>query len=116
MTTEMEITEKQRQWQEKHDAEQAAFVRKMNDFFFFWRACGNKACRRARACCGEEPALCLMRNWRPLPETDRVWMRALAMAAFDGHVGPTGVDIADAALERYVALRDEGLRGGGGGS
>src|ERR1700674_73778 len=98
-----EMTPEQKRWQERHDAEQESFYRGLNTFIHFWTTCGDRSCRRARACCGESYA-CFERNWRPMPEGDKVAVRAAIKALAEGHAPAEAARIAEAEAARFAAL------------
>jgi hypothetical protein len=50
-----------------HNAAKAATQRLYCDVLDLWRGCAEKKCRRHLRCMGE-PAGCLMRGWRNVPE------------------------------------------------
>lgn len=50
---------------------------------------------------------CFMRNWPPMPEGDKVWVRAALKALVQGRAPAEAVDIADGELARFAALGAE---------
>jgi hypothetical protein len=107
-----EQTPQQKQWQERHIAEQATRDR-LIELFRFWDACSNKRCRRLRGCAGE-PSACLMRHWRAAPEELKAWFRARFNALEAGHEPVEAARIAEKELARVAALRANGGMSGGG--
>jgi hypothetical protein len=107
-----EQTPQQKQWQERHLAEEAAVYRKLNDFLQFWAACPDKRCRRRRGCAGD-PNVCFLPRWRAVPEEDRAWFRAVLIALDAGHDPAQAERVADEEMARRAALlANVGVSGG----
>ena len=106
-----EMTPQQRRWQERHDAEEEASRRKVNDIFQFCTVCSDKRCRRERACRGDCHA-CFLRWWPHVSEESKIEFRAAIKALVDGHTPAEALRIAAAEVARVAALRGErGLSG-----
>jgi len=80
---------------------QAAFAKRRdgvrritNDYFEFWRLCGEKRCQRVSRCAGDSHA-CFERWWPVTPERHKVYFRAAIKAINAG--APSEQDVARAA-------------------
>ena len=71
----------------KAAADRDAGLRELCSRLRFWTVCGDKGCKRARACAGKAEA-CFARHWPLVPETIKVGVRAFIKASAAGMSKP----------------------------
>jgi hypothetical protein len=94
---------RQERWQQRESAERELFYRNLNTLLHFWTTCANRQCRRERACCGARIA-CFDRNWDPMPEADKVCLRAALTALCEGRPPAEAARIGMEEHARFAAL------------
>jgi hypothetical protein len=89
---------------EQNERECNAMFRHITTALMFWRACGNRACRRAQGCRTGDAAACFRRFWPHLPEEHRIRFIATVKAQNEGHSAAEAVRIAEARVAAWEEL------------
>lgn len=105
---------------DRYEAELIAQARRFCDAFGQWRTCGNKRCRRERACRGNERA-CLNRALASVPREVQRRVRQDILEATPGNIGGperavrllVPLDFFDGAGDRYAIQEMKRLRKAG---
>lgn len=77
----------------------------------FWRDCSTPRCKRERTCTGDMRT-CSNNYWAALTEDEKVWVRTLVKARFEGHSHEEAVSMAATERQRYLTLMAIPMAGG----